>query len=121
MKKPITSFLRKATILFLLVINQSYLQAQPGAIDPTFNVGSGADGSVYATSIQSDGKIIIGGGFTYYNGTSRNNIARLNTDGSLDNSFSQGTGASYYVYDISTQSDGKIIMLLLDLLPIYVS
>ena len=32
------------------------------------------------TSIQSDGKIIIGGDFTSYNGTGRNRIARLNGD-----------------------------------------
>ena len=36
---------------------------------------------------QSDGKIIIGGSFSLINGTIRNNLARLNSDGSLDSSW----------------------------------
>ncbi|MBW8049229.1 MAG: T9SS type A sorting domain-containing protein [Cytophagales bacterium] len=48
-----------------------------GTLDGTFNPGTGANDYVDATSIQSDGKIIIGGRFTSYNGTGRNRIARL--------------------------------------------
>lgn len=83
--------------------------AQPGSLDPSFDAGTGTDDGIYTTSIQSDGKIIFGGTFTSYNGTARNNIARLNPDGSLDTSFDPGTGASDPVYTISIQRDGKII------------
>ncbi|MFH0865697.1 MAG: delta-60 repeat domain-containing protein, partial [Bacteroidota bacterium] len=92
-------------------------KAQPGAIDTTFNStdigfgwGDGANGFVYTSSIQSDGKIIIGGNFNYYNGTAMNRIARLNADGSLDGAFNVGTGANGVVETISIQSDGKIII-----------
>ena len=51
-----------------------------GTLDTTFNPGTGADNLVFASKIQPDGKIIIGGNFTSYNGTPRNRIARLNTD-----------------------------------------
>ena len=86
-----------------------------GTIDLTFNPGAGATGSVETTSIQSDGKIIIGGNFPSYNGTARNRIARLNTDGTLDTSFNPGTGAdnggfTNSVRTTSIQSDGKIII-----------
>jgi uncharacterized delta-60 repeat protein len=87
-----------------------------GTLDGTFNPGTGADGNVgeagdvSTISIQSDGKIIIGGFFTSYNGTARNNIARLNTNGTLDGTFNPGTGASNSVRTISLQSDGKIII-----------
>ena len=91
--------------------------AQPGAIDTTFNptdlgfgFGGGASSTVYTSSIQSDGKIIIAGDFTSYNGTSINRIARLNADGTLDATFNVGTGASDYVWSSSIQSDGKIII-----------
>ncbi|MFA7379816.1 MAG: T9SS type A sorting domain-containing protein [Bacteroidia bacterium] len=81
-----------------------------GSLDASFNPGTGANSTVYSTSIQSNGKIIIGGEFTSYNGTGRNYIARLNADGSLDASFNPGTGANNSVYSISIQSDGKIII-----------
>jgi uncharacterized delta-60 repeat protein len=81
-----------------------------GTLDTSFNVGAGANSTVFTTAIQSDGKIIIGGDFTSYSGSSINNIARLNTDGTLDTSFNVGTGASSLVQTIAVQSDGKIII-----------
>jgi uncharacterized delta-60 repeat protein/uncharacterized repeat protein (TIGR01451 family) len=111
MNNQILSCLKKVSILLLLLIFcQSYLQAQPGAIDPAFNVGTGANANIQTTAIQNDGKIIIVGEFTTYNGIARNYIARLNADGSLDNSFNIGAGANSYVNTIVIQSDGKIII-----------
>lgn len=48
-----------------------------GNIDDTFDPGSGANQYVQAIALQSDGKILIGGLFTSYNGTARNYIARI--------------------------------------------
>lgn len=81
-----------------------------GSLDATFNPGSGTNGTVRTISVQSDGKILIGGLFSTYNGTSRNNIARLNSDGSLDVSFNPGSGANSRVNAIQVQMDGKILM-----------
>ncbi|PJB14129.1 MAG: hypothetical protein CO118_10235 [Flavobacteriales bacterium CG_4_9_14_3_um_filter_32_8] len=81
-----------------------------GSLDTTFNPGSGVDGVVYTTSIQSDGKIIIGGFFTTYNGIASNRIVRVNSDGTLDTSFNSGSGASSEVRTTILQSDGKVII-----------
>jgi uncharacterized delta-60 repeat protein len=81
-----------------------------GSLDLTFSPTTGPDGSVYAIALQSDGKILIGGSFTSYNGTSRNYIARVNTDGSLDATFNPGSGANGTVNAIAVQSDGKILI-----------
>ena len=81
-----------------------------GTLDLTFNPGTGADPTIQTLSIQSDGKIIIGGNFTLFNGISRNSIARLNTDGSADTSFNSGTGFTGDIFSISLQTDGKIII-----------
>jgi uncharacterized delta-60 repeat protein len=81
-----------------------------GTLDTSFNVGAGANSTVLTTSTQSDGKIIIGGDFTSYSGSSISRIARLNTDGTLDTSFNVGAGASGTVWRLVTQSDGKIII-----------
>jgi hypothetical protein len=43
---------------------------------------------------------LVGGDFTSYNGTSVNRVIRLNTDGSVDNTFSIGTGFNNYISDI---------------------
>lgn len=64
-----------------------------GTRDTTFNSGgSGSNNEVFSIFIQSDNKIIIGGRFTTYNGSTANEICRLNSDGTLDNTFSSGTG-----------------------------
>lgn len=81
-----------------------------GSVDLTFNPASGANGAIYALAIQPDGRIIIAGDFTAYGGVSRNRIARLNVDGSIDNTFLPGTGANNSIYTASIQSDGKILI-----------
>jgi uncharacterized delta-60 repeat protein len=80
------------------------------SIDDTFDYGTGFNAEVNAVAIQSDGKILVGGNFTQYKGTSRNRLVRLNTDGSLDTTFSIGTGFSATVWGITIQSDGKILV-----------
>jgi uncharacterized delta-60 repeat protein len=81
-----------------------------GELDTTFDPGAGVDSDVRCTAIQSDGKIIIGGAFSTYNGTDRIRIARLNADGSLDAGFDPGAGANNWVMSTAIQSDGKIII-----------
>ena len=82
-----------------------------GSIDNTFSIGSGLNGLAFTIAVQSDGKILVGGSFTSYNGTTQNCITRLNSDGSLDNSFNVGTGFSNYITKIVVQPDGKILVV----------
>ena len=56
------------------------------------------------------GKIVIGGSFTTFAGTTRSRIARLNNDGSLDTGFTPGTGFNGNVNAISLRADGKIFI-----------
>lgn len=81
-----------------------------GSLDTDFVIDPGASNSVRAIAIQGDGKILIGGYFTAYNGTPRNRIARLNADGSVDETFDPGTGTNEWVATIAVQPDGKIII-----------
>ncbi len=81
-----------------------------GTIDNSFISGSGFIGSVLSIALQSDGKIIVGGDFISYNGISSLNIVRLNTDGTIDNSFIYGTGFFGRVNCTAIQSDGKILV-----------
>ncbi len=78
----------------------------------TFNPGTGANGEVSVVGVQADGKILLGGSFTTVNGQTRNRLARLNTDGTLESTatFNAGTGPSAAVYGVAFQTDGKILL-----------
>jgi uncharacterized delta-60 repeat protein len=81
-----------------------------GALDFSFDPGVGPDSFVYTMALQPDGKIVIAGDFTSVNGVTRNRIARLHPDGSLDLSFDSGAGANKIVYDLELQPDGKVLV-----------
>ena len=76
----------------------------------SFNIGTGFNNTVRVINIQPDGKILVGGGFSTYNGTTRNRIIRLNSNGSIDTSFNIGTGFNGNVFTIDIQPDGKILV-----------
>lgn len=81
-----------------------------GTVDMTFNTGTGSNGSVNETKVLSDGKIMIAGSFTLYNGAVRNRIAKLNSDGTLDTSFNSSLLINQPIEAIEVQSDGKILI-----------
>lgn len=85
-----------------------------GTLDTTFDPGSGVgdsyDPAVFAIQLQPDGRILIGGSFAAFNGIARNNIARLNANGSLDGSFSTGGGTDSAVHSIVSQPDGSVLI-----------
>ena len=81
-----------------------------GTGDSSFNPGTGADGIVEGVALQPDGKVLLGGWFTNVAGASRNRIARLNANGSLDTSFDPGAGADNLVFAVVLQPDGKVLI-----------
>ena len=82
-----------------------------GSKDLSFNLGSGINGKVYCSLIQSDGKIILGGSFTSFNGANAVRLVRINSDGSIDTTFNTTSGASSgIIYSISLQTDGNLII-----------
>lgn len=81
-----------------------------GTRDNTFDSGIGGNDIISAIRRQSDGKYIVAGGFTQYNGVTRNSITRLNSDGTTDSSFNIGTGANLQISDLLLQPDGKVLI-----------
>ena len=81
----------------------------PDLFDPN------ANNDVLALAVQADGKILVGGGFNGANsidGQTRNHIARLETDGRLDQTFPDSIGVpmSGYIRATALQPDGKILI-----------
>lgn len=82
-----------------------------GSLDGGFNLGGiNLGGVVWSVALQTDGKILIAGDFTSYNGVSRNYVARLNSDGSLDSIFDPGVNLNGIVYSVAPQPDGKVLV-----------
>jgi uncharacterized delta-60 repeat protein len=77
----------------------------------TANLGSGFNSTVRAIAIQSDGKILVGGDFTSFNGTGITYLIRLNSDGTSDTSFNNNlSGFGNIIDTIVIQPDGKILV-----------
>ena len=97
-----------------ITVNRIVRLNSDGTRDTTFttNTGTGFDNSVSSIAIQSDGKIVIGGFLTTFNGVTVNHIVRLNTDGTRDTAFTTNTGTAFngLVFSIAIQSDGKLVI-----------
>jgi len=81
-----------------------------GTRDTGFTSGTGFERTVYTITLQSDGKILVGGNFRSYNGVTQNRITRLNTDGTRDTGFTTGTGFSGDVNAIVVLPNGNILV-----------
>ena len=95
-----------AALFLVLLAVSGRGQAGLDGFDPN------ANGTVRIVVVQPDGKVLIGGDFTKVspNGgatVTRNHIARLNPDGTLDTAFDPD--ANDAVYAIAVQADGKIL------------
>ena len=86
------------------------LVAANGSLDTGFNPGLGFNGTVNTLALQPDGRILVGGDFTSYNGTPRNYLARLNPDGSLDTTFNPGTALDAQVLALTLQAGGQVVV-----------
>ncbi|MEO6334034.1 MAG: hypothetical protein ABIO91_03550, partial [Pyrinomonadaceae bacterium] len=80
-----------------------------GSVDGTFNPIITIRGSVRAAALQSDGKVVIVGGFEKANGVAVSPFVRLNPDGTTDNTFNVGTGFNNPPDEVVIQPDGKIL------------
>jgi uncharacterized delta-60 repeat protein len=120
-----TSRVIAALACTLFLSSSTMVQAQAGSLDPTFGSGgivttpnttTACGGNVSCTlAIQSDGKIVVGGGATSGN-TPELALARYNTNGSLDTNFGSagvavfsGTSGAGPAFGLAIQTDGRIV------------
>lgn len=81
-----------------------------GSVDSSFapKLDSSYFASVNVLAVQPDGRILLGGRFSEINGEDRDNLARLNPDGTLDADFAPDVNR--YVYAMALQADGAILL-----------
>jgi len=94
--------------------NLARINSLNGQIDIAFRdalVLNPPNGAVWSVDTQSDGKIILGGDFsTLAAANVRNGVARLLTNGSVDNTFTFSGATNATVRKVKVQSDNKILV-----------
>lgn len=83
-----------------------------GSVDGDFLTGIGFNGEVSELLLQEDGKILVAGNFTQYDGTPCNRLIRLNANGTADTAFitAYGAGPNATIETIRLESSGKILV-----------
>src|SRR3989338_2544999 len=88
-----------------------------GSIDTSFHIGLGFNNipqfpNVVTVKALADGKILVGGNFTSYDGTPAGGLVRLNSDGSIDPAFHLLSPAlGILVNDIELLPNGKLLLV----------
>jgi uncharacterized delta-60 repeat protein len=93
----------------LLLLALLCLPRVSGAQSANDGFAPDANNPVLALAVQPDGKVLVGGQFTTIAGQTRNRLARLNADGSLDSGFA-ATDVDNDVNAIAVQADGRIVI-----------
>ncbi|MFD2257448.1 Calx-beta domain-containing protein [Luteolibacter algae] len=88
-----------------------------GSEDTSFLKGTGFNNDVRVIVEQSDGKLLVGGSFTSYNGINCNRVTRLNANGTIDTTFNSNLGSAATrenmnpsVYALALESNGSILI-----------
>jgi hypothetical protein len=79
------------------------INSSTAALDTSFNYGTGFNSTTTDAIQMNNDTIVVIGNFTSYNGSSRNRLIGLNTDGSINDNFNIGSGfngnVSSIIYD----------------------
>ncbi|HVT33451.1 MAG TPA: delta-60 repeat domain-containing protein, partial [Rhodanobacteraceae bacterium] len=99
------SVARRGTLLALLLAAATGSAEVPDGFAPVVD-----GGPVRTIAIQSDGAIVFGGGFSTVDGEPRNGLARVRTDGALDESYAPLDGQpAKDVHEVAVQFDGRLL------------
>jgi uncharacterized delta-60 repeat protein len=77
-----------------------------GSQDFNFNQLPDFNAAVNSLSVHSDGRLVVGGGFSQPS----SGVAQLRADGGVDSSFDPGIGANAPVLCVVTRPDGRVVI-----------
>ena len=82
-----------------------------GIVDDSYPLsGNDPDQPLSSIALQLDGKAIIGGAFDTIGAQAIGRVARLRTDGSVDNTFTSSKPIDGSVYAVAIQADGRVVI-----------
>ena len=79
-------------------------------VDPNFNlaIADSSNAYLYQIAVDSEGRIYMAGGFITVDGSPRSNVARLNPDGTLDDTYLPNVNSA--IYSMLVQDDGRLVL-----------
>lgn len=80
------------------------------SVDLSFDVQTGPDNKVTAATALSDGRVLVGGSFTHWNGEPHRRVVLLLPDGRLDSAFDPGPGPDDVPLLLTEQPDGRVLI-----------
>lgn len=99
-------------------IKQMVCMKMDGAMDSTFHFDmatkqspAAGNGTITDAIQQADGKLILVGAFSTFNGAAANRIVRINLDGSVDQTFKPGLGADNNISSITYNATTNKILI----------
>jgi uncharacterized delta-60 repeat protein len=98
------------TSLGSVAITQVARLRSDGGVDPGFQSPFVRTNNVSILAVQQDGKIIVTGWFEELGGKRRDNLARLNEDGTVDPTFVSPIGRTNRIVRAFLQPDGKLLV-----------
>lgn len=81
-----------------------------GTLDTAFPARITSSGQANIVLPDGTGRLIVAGAFREINGIARNGIARLNADGSVDQTFNPGTGTGF-IAAMTLDASGRILIV----------
>ena len=99
-------------LLWAALAHPGAARAQAGFVDPSFlNNLSGPNSWVWALARQPDGRLLVGGQFTSFNGVPGGEVLRLNADGGVDTNFTALiTAGETTIHSVAVQPDGRVLI-----------
>ena len=91
-------------------VNQVVRLRPDGTLDSEFAFDIRVTGRVYDLSVQGDGRILVGGSLSTYYGGTRNSVARVGSDGALDESFDLGPQPGGTVLTVAPLDSGEVVV-----------
>ena len=114
-RRPFPACARIGCLVLLTLaalVNPSSARAQAGFVDPSFlNNLSGPNSWIWTLALQPDGRLLVGGQFTSFNGVPGGEVVRLNADGSVDTNFTASvTAGDPTIHSVAVQPDGRVLI-----------
>lgn len=106
--------LLRATLPGAVALATLAAAANPFLDDPTFRsaggVGPATLEGISSLALFADGRMVVGGNFTSYDGSGRPGIAIVRADGRLDPAFQPAVGPNRQVYAVGIQSAQQVLI-----------